>query len=257
MNDSPRSRSPQCTLVRIGVTLLAALLSACTPGALTDLPGEFTRAARDQLLNTLAGQYKQRLGSSVNTLISDLSTPGGYLDNPLVRILLPPPVGMALAVARTLQSDADATLLETLMNEVAEQALPGAAPIVQAALAQITPAEAKRLLEGDATAGTEYLKTKTAAALEAALMPVVDAKLADSGAKLIYGELVDAYQAQQAVVPPADSSVPPPEPAPELSAYVAERTVDGLFKVLSEREAEIRKDIERASGGMLSPVPRP
>lgn len=238
---------------RLGVVLLAALLSACTPGALTDLPGEFTRAARDQLLNTLAGQYKQRLGASVNTLISDLSTPGGYLDNPLVRILLPPPVGMALAVARTLQSDADATLVETLMNEVAEQALPGAAPIVQAALAQITPAEAKRLLEGDATAGTEYLKTKTAAALEAALTPVVDAKLADSGAKLIYGELVDAYQAQQAVVPPADSSVPPHEPAPDLSAYVAERTVDGLFKVLGEREAEIRADIERASGGMLSP----
>ena len=238
---------------RLGVALLAALLTACTPSTLTDLPGELTRAARDQLLNTLAGQYKQRLGSSVNTLISDLGKPGGYLDNPLVRILLPPPVGMALAVARTLQADADTALLETLMNEVAEQALPGAAPIVQAALAQITPAEAKRLLEGDATAGTEYLKTKTAAALEAALSPVVDAKLAGSGAKLIYGELVEAYQAQRPELPAADSSVPPPEPAPDLGAYVAERTVDGLFKVLGEREAEIRKDIERASGGMLSP----
>lgn len=253
MNGRIPGIAPSRRRTRLGVAMLAALLSACTPGALTDLPGEVTRAAREQLLNTLAGQYKQRLGSSVNTLIADLGKPGGYLDNPLVRILLPPPVGMALAVARTLQSDADATLLETLMNEVAEQALPGAAPIVQAALSQITPAEAKRLLEGDATAGTEYLKTKTAAALEAALTPVVDAKLADSGAKLIYGELVEAYQAQQAVVPSTDSSVPPPVAAPDLGSYVAERTVDGLFKVLSEREAEIRKDIDRASGGMLSP----
>lgn len=255
MNGRIPDISPSHRHVRLGVALLAALLSACTPGALTDLPGEVTRAARDQLLNTLAGQYKQRLGSSVNTLIADLGRPGGYLDNPLVRILLPPPVGMALAVARTLQADADAVLLETLMNEVAEQALPGAAPIVQTALAQITPAEAKRLLEGDETAGTEYLKAKTAAALEAALMPVVDAKLAGSGAQLIYGELVDAYQAQQAVVPSTDSSVPPPVAAPDLGSYVAERTVDGLFKVLGEREAEIRKDIARASGGMLSPAP--
>lgn len=253
MNGRIPGISPSRRRARIGVALLAAALTACTPSALTDLPGEVTRAAREQLLNTLAGQYKQRLGGSVNTLISDLGKPGGYLDNPLVRILLPPPVGMALAVARTLQADADAVLLETLMNEVAEQALPGAAPIVQAALTQITPAEAKRLLEGDATAGTEHLKAKTADVLQATLKPIVDAKLAGSGAQLIYGELVEAYQAQQAVVPSADSSAPPPEAAPDLSKYVAERTVDGLFKVLGEREAEIRKDLARATGGMLSP----
>lgn len=233
--------------------MLVALLSACTPGVLTDLPGELSRAAQEQLMAALAGQYKQRLGTSINGLITDLGQPGGYLDNPLVRILLPPPVGMALAVARTLQTAPDAMLLETVMNEVAAQAIPGAAPIVQAALATITPAEARRLLDGGETAGTEHLKAKTAAALQAALTPIVNDKLAGSGAQLIYGELVEAYQAQQAVAPAADSSVPPPEPAPDLATYVTERTVDGLFKVLGAREAEIRKDLARATGGMLQP----
>lgn len=248
-----RNRSPGRTAARIGAALLAAVLSACTPSALTDLPGELSRAAREQVLATLAGQYQQRLGASINGIIADLGQPGGFIDNPLVRILLPPPVGMALAVARSLQTDPDAFLIETVMNEVAAQAIPGAAPIVQAALAKITPAEARRLLEGGETAGTEHLKATTAAALRTALTPIVNDKLAGSGAQLIYGELIEAYQAQQTVVPSTDMSVPTPEPAPELGAYVAERTVDGLFKVLAEREAEIRKDLDRATGGMLQP----
>jgi hypothetical protein len=245
--------APSHRRARIGAALLAATLSACTPSALTDLPGEFTRAARDQVLATLSAQYTQRLGASVNGIIADLAEPGGFIDNPLVRILLPPPVGMALAVVRGLQTEPDAFLIETVMNEVAAQAIPGAAPIVQAALAKLTPAEARRLLEGGETAGTEHLKATTAAALQAALTPIVNDKLAGSGAQLIYGELVEAYQAQQAVVPSTDTSVPTPEPSPELGAYVAERTVDGLFKVLAEREADIRKDLDRATGELLQP----
>lgn len=249
----PRSRSVPRITTRLAAGLLAAALSGCTPSTLTDLPGELTRAAREQVMASLAGQYTQRLGNSINGIITELSQPGGFIDNPLVRILLPPPVGMALAVARTLQSDPDSALIETVMNEVAAQAMPGAAPIVQAALATITPAEARRLLDGGTTAGTEHLKAKTASALRAALTPIVNDKLAGSGAQLVYGELVEAYQAQQAMLPPADDSVPPAEPAPDLGTYVAERSVDALFKVLGEREAELRKDLTRATGGMLQP----
>ncbi|HEY9198181.1 MAG TPA: DUF4197 family protein, partial [Gammaproteobacteria bacterium] len=52
---------------------------------------------------------------------------------------------------------------------------------------------------------------------------------------------------------PPDSTVPPPEAAPDLEGYVTERAIDGLFKTLGAREAEIRKDIARATGGMLQP----
>lgn len=242
-----------CTaLPRLVAAVFATLLCACTPSGLFDIPGELSRSAREQLLSTLAGQYTQKLGTNVNAVITDLGQPGGYLDNPLVRILLPPPVGLVLGVARDLHADPQAALLETLMNQVAEQAIPGAAPIVQAALTQITPGEARRLLAGDVTAGSEHLRTRTAAALQAAIKPVVADKLANTGALTVYGELVDAYQAQQAATP-TDSSVPPPQAAPALDDYVTERAIDGLFKTLGAREAEIRRDLERATGGMLQP----
>ncbi|HEY9198918.1 MAG TPA: DUF4197 family protein, partial [Gammaproteobacteria bacterium] len=189
-------------LPRLGAAVFAVLLCACTPSGLFDIPGELSRSAREQLLSTLSGQYSQRLGTSVNAVIADLGQPGGYLDNPVVRILLPPPVGLVLGVARDLRADPQAALLETLMNQVAEQVIPGAAPIVQTALSEITSAEARRLLEGDVTAGSEHLKARTAAALQTALQPVVAEKLANTGALTVYGELVDAYQAYQAATPP-------------------------------------------------------
>ena len=237
--------------------LIILLLCACAPNSLTDLPGQVSRAARDQAMNTLAAQYRQRLGGSVDTIIAELGAPGGYLDNPLVRILLPPPIGLVLGAVRDLRADPQAALLETLMNQVAEQALPGAAPIVRTALQQLTPAEARRLLDGDVTAGTDYLKARTGEALQTALQPVVADKLTESGATAVYDILADAYRKHQSATP-TDASVPPPASVPELADYVTERAVDGLFKTLGAREAEIRKDLDRATGGLLRDgTPRP
>lgn len=238
------------TAKRTVAGLVVLLLCACAPNNLTDFSGHVARAAREQVLNTLTVQYRQRLGSSVDTVIAELGTPGGYLDNPLVRILLPPPIGLVLGTVRDLRADPQAALLETLMNQVAEQTLPGAAPIVRTAVQQLTPAEARRLLDGDVTAGSDYLKARAGAALQTALQPVIAAKLADKGATAVYGELVDAYRMQQKATA-RDASAPPPEVAPELADYVTERAVDGLFKTLGAREAEIRRDLDRATGGML------
>lgn len=235
---------------RVAVVALLLLLCACTPAKLTNFPDQLSQMAREQMLNTFAGQYRQRLGNSVDSVINELGRAGAYLDNPLVRILLPPPVGLVLGSVRDLRADPQAALLETLMNQVAAQAIPGAAPVLRAALQQITPAEARTLLEGDVTAGSDYLKTKTAAALQAALRPAVADQLTANGATAVYSELVDVYDAQRKLGA-ADASVPTPEPAPELAQYVTERAVDGLFATLSAREAQIRKDLDRATGGLL------
>lgn len=252
MNDAARASG----ITASGVVIL--LLCACTPNSLTDFSGQLSHAAREQVLNTLAGQYRRRLGSSVDTIIAELGAPGGYLDNPLVRILLPPPIGLVLGTVRDLQADPQAALLETSMNQVAEQALPGAAPIVRTALQQLTPTEARRLLDGDVTAGSDHLKARTGDALRAALHPMIADKLAENTATAVYGELVDVYRMRQNATP-RDASVPPPAAAPELADYVAERAVDGLFKMLGARETEIRKDLDRVTGGMLqgSGMPTP
>lgn len=240
---------------RLTAIFAALLLSGCT-GGLATLEQDLTRAAQEQVLKALAGQYTRALGEGVGNVVDELARPGGYLDNPLIRILLPPPAMLALDIARELHTDPEAPLLDVLVNRAAEQAIPGAAPILQAAIAQITPGEARTLLEAGTTAGTDYLKAKTMTALREALGPQIGTALEASGAMQAYAALLEApAQPPPMTAPPGEpsadivtgslpeSSVPPAPPA--LEDYVTEQAIDGLFKVLAEEEARVRAEIDR------------
>lgn len=228
---------------------LALLLSACVPGGIDTLQQNVTRAAQEQLKKTLATHYTRELGKGVTTVIGGLAKSGGYLDNPVARILLPPPIGLILGVAgvaRDLNADPQAKVLSVLMNQAAERAIPGAAPILQAALTRITPSEARQLLDGDTTAGTEALKAKTRTALQAALAPVVSEQLAASGAPLVYKELLAAYPRQDETTPPATT-----KPVTDLDEYVTQQTVTGMFNALGEQESFIRDKLDSMTGGVV------
>ena len=246
---------------RLSSGLLAVtLLTSCGPGGITNLQQDITLATQERLKRTLAGHYTREFGNGIGTVVTGLAQPGGYLDNPLVRILLPPPLGIALGVARDLQADPQAAVLTTLMNRAAEQVAPGAAPILQKALSQITPSEAYRLLDGGGTAGTDYLKAKTSANLRETLAPQIVEKLAGNGAldiyQDVYGEAIATQHATAAAVVAGPAA--PPQLAPsELDEYVTEQTIDGMFKVLGAHETSLRENLDAASGGLLPSVTKP
>ncbi len=233
----------------VGVVVVLAL-TACTPASVSNLQDVFVQTAWQQLGKTLAPRFTQDISRGVGVVVDELAAPGGYLDNPLVRILLPPPTGMILDLARGMDANPNASLLEQLMNAAAEQAIPGAAPILRAALTQFTPATAQALLAGDPTAATEFLKAATADAVLAAVTPSVSTMLGESGAQLLYAELLDIYRAQ------AVSDVPEAEMAADntmvdLSQYVAKQAVEGLFRSLAAKETQIRERLDQATGGIM------
>ncbi|MFP5506001.1 MAG: DUF4197 domain-containing protein [Gammaproteobacteria bacterium] len=243
-------------MLRLTRAIVAALLLTGCTGGLDTLQQDLTRTAQEQLLKTLAGHYTRALGDGVGAVVDTLSRPGGYLDNPLIRILLPPPVLLALDIARELHTDPETPLLDVLVNHAAEQAIPGAAPILRAAIDQITPGEARTLLEAGTTAGTEYLKAQTLGALREALNPQIAAALEANGALQAYISLAKppASPTLPTTLPPAErpadlvaDSLPEhtAQPAaPTLEDYVTEQAIDGLFKALAEEEARIRAEID-------------
>jgi hypothetical protein len=186
-------RRPLCALITI------ALMSSCSPGGVSQMPHNVAMAAQEKLQRTLANQFMRKLGDGVDRVVGGLSAAGGYLDNPLVQILLPPPMGVVLAVARDLHADPKATALEHLMNHAAEAAIPGAGPILRAAVRGITPADAQTLLQGGTTAASDYLVERTRGALLEALSPVIAENLAKSGAQEVYESALKAYELQKRV----------------------------------------------------------
>jgi len=235
---------------RLVIGFLVVLLSSCATDRLATVQQNLAYAAQERLKNTLAFLFTNELGKGVGSVIATLAQPGGYLDNPLARILLPPPLGLAFDVARDMQANPKATLLTALMNHAAEQAIPGAAPIIQAALNKVTPVEARQLLDGDKTAAAEYLKAKTAESLREVLTPLVAADLTASGAQQVYGELLDTYQAQR--TPAIDEkTVTLDESKRDLAQYVTAQAVDGAFKALGAQETRIRDNLSNLAGGAL------
>lgn len=239
---------------RVYGIVAALLLSACTPIGLDTLQQDLTRVAQEQLLKTLANQYTRELGKGISIIVAELAEPGGYLDNPVARILLPPPLTMAFGVVRDLSTDPQATLLSVLINQAAEQAIPGAAQILQAVLMNITPSEAMQLLSGDKTAGTEALRVKASTALQAMLKPIISEQLATSGAMLVYKEMLETYPAQDDPIQTEDSAAPIEsvhESVGDLGRYVTEQAVDGMFNVLGDQETFIRNNIGELSDELL------
>jgi len=227
--------------------LVVLCISACAPGGFNAFQQNLSQVAQEQLKKSLAAHFMAELGKGIGSVMATLAKSGGYLDNPLVRILLPPPLTLVFDVAHNLHANPQATLLEALVNQAAEKAIPSAAPILQAALNNVTPAEARALLDGDSTAATTYLKTKTSAALEEALTSLVSANLVASGAQQVYGELLATYPTQK-----TGELATTDEKAPDLAHYVTERAVAGLFTALGAQEERIRENLDTVTEGALN-----
>src|SRR5690606_6309597 len=115
-----------------------------------------------------------------------------------------------------------AALLETLMNRAAEQAIPGAGPM----LGDMGRSDMQSLFEAGRTATTDHLRATAASAVHDALLPVISENLAANGAIAIYGELLKAHEWAVLIadIPATAQAVA----AEDLGEYVTARAVDGL-----------------------------
>lgn len=229
-------------LARTGARLLSLLAAVLLLAGCVTTLDEVKQGAQQALRNALAFHFKRQFMSGVELVTQGLAGEGGYLDNPLVRILLPPPVGLVIDVARDLHRNPGAALLETLMNRAAEQAVPVAGPILQAVLRDMDTADAQDLLAAGQTATTDYLRARAGHAVHEALRPVVSEKLAQSGAVALYEDLLHDREIAVLVAGLPARAASPVAPG-ALDDYVTGRAVDGLFRTLEQREDLIRESI--------------
>jgi hypothetical protein len=216
------------------------MVSSCAPIDLGEMQRNATLAVQQQVHRMLAAQFTRRFSSGIDHVIASLQQTGGFLDNPLVRILLPPPLGLVLGIVTDVSENPDAAWVELLMNRAAEAAIPGAGPILKAALTTLSVAELETVLAGGRQAATELLEDRARTAVHDALAPVVTRTLTDAGAEAVYDRLLQAYEIKRVL----ETGTITDEPARDLGAYVTETAVDGLFARLAEEERRVRDEID-------------
>lgn len=230
--------------------LAAALLLAAGAAAAQEqgpggLLGRWPPAARGALDDSrIEAGLRQALEVAADTAIHLAGRHDGYQGNPAIRIPLPEPLKAVARGARAVGQGEEIDAFVLALNRAAEAAVPSAQPLLRAAIADLQLPEPRRLLDAGATAASDALRAQTDARLQEALQPSVGAALRDTGATEQYRELFGRLQALPFVRR---------EPF-DLERYVTERTLAGLFHLISDEERRIRLEPTARPSDLLRDV---
>ncbi|KQB99399.1 DUF4197 domain-containing protein [Pedobacter sp. Hv1] len=187
---------------------------------------------------------KQALEIGTSQGADKLSAKDGFFGNLAVKILFPTE---AQKVEKTLRSVGLNSLADNVIlsiNRAAEDAAKEAKPIFIAAIKQMTIADATNILLGNKDSATEYFKRVTTAQLLEKFRPVITSSLSKVGATKYWGDAALAYN-KIPLVKPINT---------DLSAYVAQKAIDGMFVQVAQEELKIRDNIGARSTGLLQKV---
>ncbi len=198
----------------------------------------------DSLSNTdMISGLKEALNVGTQKTTGKLSLADGFLKDAAIKILLPAEVQK---VEKTLRSFgmgklADNALLS--LNRAAEDASKKAAPIFLSAIKSMSIIDALSIIKGADTSATVYLKKTTGASLSEAFKPVIDSSLLKTDATKYWREMFTAYNRFSANKVETD-----------LSTYVTQKAMDGIFYYVAMEEKNIRKNPAAYANAILNKI---
>lgn len=174
---------------------------------------------------------KEALKLGTDSATYHLSKLNGFFGDNAIKILMPPE---AENVEKTLRSVGLGSLVDKAvlsMNRAAEDASKSVGNIFFNAIKQMTIQDAFGILKGGNEAATNYLKQKTTAELTTAFSPVVSKSLGTTDATKYWKDVFTTYN--------RFSSKPVNT---DLTAYVTQKALDGLFYHIGIEEQQIREN---------------
>ena len=192
----------------------------------------------------ISNGLKQALELGISQGVDLLSQKDGYYGNSLAKILFPEPLQK---VDKTLRSIGLGSLADEgvkLLNRAAEDAVTQAKPIFINAVKNLSFSDATAILTGGKNAATEYLKNTTTQSLVQAFSPKIEASLSKVGADQVWNNIITKYNSIPLVT----------KVEPNLTSYVTEKAIDGLFLQIAQKEEDIRTNISSRTTPLLQKV---
>ncbi len=174
---------------------------------------------------------KTALELGTDSATNELSKPDGFYKDAMVKILMPPE---AANVEKTLRNVGLGRVVDKAvlsMNRAAEDASQYVGNIFINAIKQMTIQDAFSILRGGNTAATNYLKEKTTGQLTAAFKPIISKSLDNTSATKYWSDVFTTYN--RFSNEPVNT---------DLTTYVTQKALDGLFYKIGTEEQQIRND---------------
>ena len=218
------------------VSMLAMLAMACAFPARANLNALSNQDA--------AAGLKSALEKGSIVAVDLLGRTDGFFGNGAVKIPLPDSLKKYEKLMRNVGMGKQADELILTMNRAAEAAVPEAKKLFVDSVRKMSVQDAKGILTGGQTSGTDYFKRSTTDQLRVRFLPIV--KKATARVKL--AEQYNQY-AQKGV----QFGLVKKEQA-NLDDYVTQKALDGLFYMVAEEEKKIRQDPVRAGSDIVRKV---
>lgn len=179
----------------------------------------------------IASGLKEALTIGTQNSTSRLSAPNGFFANAMLKILMPPEAQKVESTLRNVGLGGVIDKAVLAMNRGAEEAAKAATPIFVNAIRQMSITDAIGILRGGDFAATNYFKQKTTASLTSAFRPAISDALNKVNATKYWSDVFTVYN--------RFSSSPVNT---DLTAYVTERAISGIFHEVASEEQKIRRD---------------
>ncbi|WP_432755138.1 DUF4197 domain-containing protein [Pseudomonas sp. WMBT8] len=189
------------------------------------------------------GGLKDALTQGAQVAVKQLGAPGGFSNNPEVKIGLPGKLEKAAGALKMLGMGDQITQLEASMNKAAESAVTQAQPILVNAVKNMSVSDAKGILSGGQDSATQYLDKSSREQIRAKFLPIVKQSTDKVGVAQQYNAL--AKKAPMGLLGGKSDSV---------ENYVTEQALDGLFKMIAQQEESIRQNPAAAATSLAKKV---
>lgn len=201
--------------------------------------GKGSPLSSDEIISGL----KEALTVGTQKSAQNLNKADGFFANAAIKILMPAEAKKAESTLRKfgMGSLVDKAILS--MNRAAEDAAGGISTIFWDAIKGMTVKDGLSILRGGDFAATDYLKQQTTAQLTEKMRPVIDQSLAKTDATKYWKDVFTAYN--KLSKEPVNT---------DISAYVTERSMSGIFYSIGQEEQKIRKDPAGQASDLLKKV---
>jgi len=194
--------------------------------------------------NDIAAGLKEALSIGAERVVTQVGRKNGYLNDNIIHIALPKDLQKVHETLNKLGLGRYTKELEVKMNRAAEIAAPKAKKLFISAIKEMRWQDAKAIYDGKNDAATQYFKNKMTPTLKRMMKPVIDQTLAEVGLVKSYKHAMKQYHSIP-FVPKVNS---------DLTGYVMDKGINGMFYYLAKEENAIRKDPAKRTTELLRRV---
>ena len=192
----------------------------------------------------IAQAFKEALHIGTENVVGRLGSLDGFNTDPDIHIPLPDSLDKVKSVLDKVGMGSMLDDLELKLNRAAEEATPRAKELFWQAITDMTFEDVMTIYNGPDDSATRYFQEKMSPALAEEMSPVVKDSLAQVGAVQAYDATMSQYQSLPFV----------PDVSADLTEYVVEKGMDGIFHYIGQEEAAIRQNPAKQTTDLLKRV---